>query len=67
MRICINGQTEILTEEAVSLEDMVIRRGLAPERIVLEWNRQIIPREEWPSIRVQEDDRIEIVSFVGGG
>ena len=67
MQIRINGRVEIVTEETVNLEDLVIRKGLMPERVVVEWNRRIVSREEWPSIRLQEQDEIEIVSFVGGG
>lgn len=67
MQIRINGRLETLTDGAVSLEGIVVRKGLKPERVVIEWNRRIIPRAEWPSIQVQEQDEIEIVSFVGGG
>jgi sulfur carrier protein len=49
------------------LHELITGKGLIPERVVIEVNLEIIPRERWPSISVREDDQIEIVSFVGGG
>ncbi|OPY85163.1 MAG: Sulfur carrier protein ThiS [Syntrophus sp. PtaU1.Bin208] len=67
MRVRINGREENLPEGLVSLQELVENRGLVPERVVVEVNLRILPREEWPTVRLREEDSIEIVSFVGGG
>jgi sulfur carrier protein len=67
MMVCINGRPEILPDETRNLEDIVAKKGLNPEKIVVELNRQVMSRERWSSVDLQEDDQIEIVSFVGGG
>ena len=66
MKIRLNGKNEV-SEDAQTLSELIARRGLTPERIVIEYNERIVPREEWGSVRLAENDAIEIVSFVGGG
>jgi len=67
MRVRINGQEEIISEKTTTLQKLVINRGLKPAQVVVEVNLQIMPRDQWTRIILQEEDRIEIVSFVGGG
>ncbi|MBI2166833.1 MAG: type I DNA topoisomerase [Candidatus Omnitrophica bacterium] len=38
-----------------------------PRSVVVERNRQVIPREEFDRVTVEEGDEIEVVHFVGGG
>lgn len=37
------------------------------QSVVVERNRQVLPREEFGRVRVEEGDEIEVVHFVGGG
>lgn len=67
MNIRINGVNVVLSQETINLHELVIEKGLVPERVVMEVNLEVIPRERWTSVQVQEHDQIEIVSFVGGG
>ena len=41
--------------------------NLAPERVAIERNLEILPRAQWQGTVVQPGDRFEIVHFVGGG
>ncbi len=66
MVIKINGKNESV-DKPVNLMGLISDKGLVPERIVIEHNFRIISKDEWPSIALQENDNIEIVSFVGGG
>lgn len=66
MQVRING-TPAALEEAVNLEQLIIGKGLIPERVVVELNLRIIPRNQWRTVLLKDDDAIEIVSFVGGG
>jgi len=67
MHIRINGKEEAWPGKAMTLQGLVIHRGLIPERVVMEVNLRVIPREQWPTIAIQDRDHIEIISFVGGG
>ena len=67
MRIRVNGLEEVISEKMMTLQELVINRGLSPKQVIVEVNLQIIPREQWPQITLQDKDSIEIISFVGGG
>lgn len=66
MIIKINGKKETIGTP-VNLIELVLDKGLVPDHIVIEHNFRIAPKDEWPDIRLKENDNIEIVSFVGGG
>ncbi|OPY18748.1 MAG: Sulfur carrier protein ThiS [Syntrophus sp. PtaB.Bin075] len=67
MRVRINGREEALPDSVTTLQELVRDRGLVPEYIVIEVNLQVIFRDDWPKVSLRDEDRIEIVSFVGGG
>jgi sulfur carrier protein len=67
MRVRINGKEETLPEGLTTLQELVENRALVPERVVVEVNLQVVPREDWPKVNLREEDSLEIVSFVGGG
>lgn len=66
MQTRINGKP-VTVEQGINLEQLIADKKLLPERVVAEINGQIIPREQWPTLCLQENDEIEIVSFVAGG
>ena len=66
MIITINGRKENV-EKKLNLLGLIKSKKLSPEAIVVEHNFRIVPKEEWPTVLLNENDSIEIVSFVGGG
>jgi sulfur carrier protein len=65
MQIMVNGKQE--HSDACSIEQMVLRKGLKPEALVVEYNHMVIPQEQWARIALKEGDKVELLSFVGGG
>ena len=65
MNVTINGETKICSAE--TLGALVARLGMKPDRVAIELNREIVPREQWPQTALHDGDRLEIVHFVGGG
>jgi thiamine biosynthesis protein ThiS len=41
--------------------------GMKVDRVAVELNRDIVPRDRWAETVLNEGDRLEIVHFVGGG
>ena len=37
------------------------------DRVAVELNRDIVPRDRWAETTLNEGDRLEVVHFVGGG
>ncbi len=66
MQIQVNGDRRELRDES-RLSDLFKELSLAPERVAVEVNHQVVRRNEWPNTILKEGDRIEIVHFVGGG
>jgi len=66
MKIQINGQDRDCSV-SLSLDLLLVQLGMKADRVAVELNRRIVPREEWTSTTLKEGDRLEIVHFVGGG
>jgi sulfur carrier protein len=66
LRIEVNGEPKEF-EEGATLQTLVERLALAPERLAVEHNREVVRRADWPALRLSDGDRVEIVHFVGGG
>ncbi len=65
MRITINGQPRETTRSTVA--GILQEINLSPERVVVELNRSILPRDRFAETSLSEGDALEIVQFVGGG
>ncbi|HDZ5075068.1 TPA: sulfur carrier protein ThiS [Campylobacter jejuni] len=61
----ING--EKLDFKELKFTDFLKQKGLKIEFIALELNGKIIPKSEFENLILKENDKAEIVSFVGGG
>ena len=66
MKIKVNGKEEVVGKKR-NIAQLVSDKGFVPEHIVVEHNLRIVPQEDWSKVVLNEDDNIEIVSFVGGG
>ena len=65
MKLTINGEPQ--SSSAETLGALVETLGMKPDRVAIELNREIVPREQWPQTPLHDGDRLEIVHFVGGG
>ena len=66
MKLRINGEDREVVDN-LSLNELVTELDLTPERIAIELNQNVVRRAHWPSTVLKENDRVEIVHFVGGG
>lgn len=66
MQIKLNGEAKEV-DEGTTLERLVEQLALAPDRLAVELNSEVVRRAAWPQVTLREGDRVEIVHFVGGG
>jgi sulfur carrier protein len=66
LKLTINGQEREL-DAVENLSALIDRLGMRLDRVAVELNRQLVPRERWDATPVSDGDRLEIVHFVGGG
>ena len=51
----------------LSVLEMLTELGFSKERIAVEINCDIVPKADYSTTKLNEDDTVEVVSFVGGG
>ena len=66
MRVYVNGESRELSTP-ISLAELINQLDLPAARIAVELNRAVVRRNEWNTTNLGDEDRIEIVHFVGGG
>ena len=62
----LNGQ-KYTTTYKVTISDLIEYFGYNQSLLVVEYNRFICHKTEWDKIFIQKNDKIEIVTIVGGG
>ncbi len=65
MRVFVNG--ELREVETSTLAGLITELDLPVARVAIELNREVVRRSDWGSTMLKDEDRIEIVHFVGGG
>lgn len=62
----VNGENAVW-EAGLTVANLLERRNYRTDRVAVEKNGEIVPKKDYPTEELREEDRIEIVSFVGGG
>ena len=62
----LNGQ-QYFTEFDLTLLDLISYFNYSKSLLVLEYNNLICNRQDWSQIHINNEDKIEIVTIVGGG
>jgi thiamine biosynthesis protein ThiS len=66
MQLVINGVSRPFPD-GLTVASLIDHLGMKSDRVAVELNREIVPRNRWNDTSLGEDDRLEIVHFVGGG
>jgi sulfur carrier protein len=66
MQITVNGDARTV-DDNVTVADLVQQFKLTPERVAVEVNERLVRRVQFGDTRLNADDRVEIVTLVGGG
>jgi len=69
MTLHINGEPRDFPDspDPFTLAALIDSLGMKSDRVAVELNRDIVPRDRWSQTTLNEGDRLEIVHFVGGG
>jgi thiamine biosynthesis protein ThiS len=66
IRLEINGEAREVPA-GLNVTGLLAHLGLVSNRVAIERNLDILPRDEWEKTNVSAGDRFEIVHLVGGG
>ena len=66
MKIVFNGQQRD-TADQITVAALLEELDLPPKRVAVEVNLELVPRGRHAACVLQEGDRLEVVTLVGGG
>jgi sulfur carrier protein len=71
MNLHINGESHAFADPSppatFTLATLIESLAMKSDRVAVELNREIVPRDRWLQTPLRDGDRLEIVHFVGGG
>lgn len=66
MQVQVNGETREIPAE-LSLAQLLDHLSMPSRLLAIELNKEVVRRKDWDNVRIKDEDRIEIIHFVGGG
>ncbi|MEZ4384337.1 MAG: sulfur carrier protein ThiS [Nannocystaceae bacterium] len=64
--IVLNGEPHAL-DTSRTVAELIVELGLDARQVAVERNREIVPKAAHATTVLADGDRLEIVTFVGGG
>lgn len=62
----VNGEARHCLPQT-ALPQLLEQLGMNPRLVAVEYNGEILHRQFWEKTEIQQGDRLEIVTIVGGG
>ena len=68
MEITINGEKETIEKETLTISELLALKDVKmPEMVSVEYNGDILDRDNFSSQVVRNGDKVEFLYFMGGG
>ena len=65
-KLQLNGK-KISIKSNISIFDLLVKYKLTNKKVAVEHNGKIIPKTNYTKKKLKNNDKIEIVHFIGGG
>jgi sulfur carrier protein len=62
----VNGESRSCFQP-IFLPELLQQLGFNPRLVAVEYNGEILHRQFWSETQIQDGDRLEVVTIVGGG
>lgn len=67
MKLVVNGN-EVDNKDGLTITELLIEQSVKmPDMVSVEVNGAIVPRLEFDDTKLQENDKVEFLYFMGGG
>ncbi|ACO02982.1 MAG TPA: thiamine biosynthesis protein ThiS [Persephonella sp.] len=66
MKVIINGEEREFDRE-LTIKELVEKLGIKAPNYAVAVGMEVIPKSEYDSYKIKDGDKVEIVTFVGGG
>ena len=67
MRLIVNGEEKIFDKDSLTIKDLVKELGIKVPNYAVAVGLEVIPKSEYDKYKLKDGDKVEIVTFVGGG
>jgi len=64
--LTVNGESLEL-EGSGDIPALIGQLGANPDRVAVMVNDSVVSREAWPTVTLSAGDRVEVLTFAGGG
>ncbi|MBV12799.1 MAG: thiamine biosynthesis protein ThiS [Flavobacteriaceae bacterium] len=66
MKISLNGSSHLIPED-INITELFSFLELTDKFVAVELNDEIVFRSNWEEVKLNSDDKVEIVKAIGGG
>ncbi len=66
MTLIINGEEKNF-QEGISLQEIITSLNIEDKVMAAAVNMEIVKKNEWTNYKPENDDKLELLQFVGGG
>lgn len=63
--IRVNGESFDFKD--INLKELLLKLQYDSSKVAVELNEEIVRKNDYEKVIIKEDDKLEVVSFVGGG
>jgi sulfur carrier protein len=68
MELTINGETKILEESRLTIEQLLsVEKVKSPDMVSVQLNGEFVKREKFPETILKSGDELDFLYFMGGG
>ena len=66
MHIVLNGKKFSINEKD-TINILLKKIGIKSSKVAIEVNKVVIPKEKYRDFKFKKNDKVEVVTFIGGG
>ncbi len=66
MNIVVNGEIKEVKEE-ITIQELIEFLSIKVGVMAVAVNMNIVKKDDWDSFKLSQDDKVELLQFVGGG
>ena len=67
MKLIVNGEEKNFNRETLTIKELVEELGIKVPNYAVAVGLEVIPKGEYETYKLKDGDKVEIVTFVGGG
>jgi thiamine biosynthesis protein ThiS len=67
MKLIVNGEEKEFNKDNLTIKELVEELGIKVPNYAVAVGMEVIPKSEYETYLLKDGDKVEIVTFVGGG